>query len=162
MTEADVFYLSRQYDQAIAKLHETLDLFPNEPQALSRLGRNYVQKGMFTEAIDQMERAVTLSPGFIEHYWMLGHAYAVAGETAKAQKVLDDLHDLAKKRYVLPLAFAVIHTGLGEKDEALEWLERAYQDRNMWMVYLQTAPWFDPLRSDPRFQDLLRRMKFPD
>ncbi|MCH7508997.1 MAG: tetratricopeptide repeat protein [Proteobacteria bacterium] len=162
MTEADVFWLSRQYDQAIAKLHETLDLFPNEPQALSRLGRNYVQKGMFAEAIDQMERAVTLSPGFIEHYWMLGHAYAVAGETAKARKVLNDLHDLAKKRYVLPLAFAVIHTGLGENDEALEWLERAYQDRNMWMVYLQAAPWFDPLRSDPRFQDLLRRMNFPE
>jgi len=162
MTEADVFWLSRQYDQAIAKLHESLDLFPNEPQALSRLGRNYVQKGMFTEAIGQMERAVTLSPDFIEHYWILGHAYAVAGETAKAQKVLDDLHDLAKKRYVLPMAFAVIHTGLGENDEALEWLERAYQHRNMWMVFLQVVPWFDPLRSDPRFKDLLQRMNYPE
>jgi serine/threonine-protein kinase len=162
MTAADVFWLSREYDQAIAQLHETLDLFPNDPQALSRLGRNHVEMGMFTEAVDEMERAVALSPGFIEHYWMLGHAYAVAGETVKAQKVLDDLHDLAKQRYVLPLAFAVIHTGLGENDEALEWLERAYQDRNNWMVFLQVAPWFDPLRSDPRFQDLQRRMNFPE
>ena len=162
MTAADIFWLSNQYDQAITQLHETLDLSPNEPQALSRLGRNYVQKGMFTEAIGEMERAVTLSPGFIEHYWMLGHAYAVAGKTAEARKILDDLHGLAKKRYVLPFAFAVIHIGLGENDEALEWLERAYQDRNAWMVFLQVAPWLDPLRSDPRFQDLLQRMNYPE
>ena len=162
MTASDVFWLSRQYDQAITQLHETLDLFPNEPQALSRLGRNYEQKGMLTEAIGEAERAVTLSPEFIEHYWMLGHAYAVAGRTAEARKVLDDLHALAEKRYVLPYGFAVIHTGLGENDEALEWLEKAYQDRNGWMVYLQLVPWLDPLRSDPRFQDLMRRMNYPE
>ena len=93
---------------------------------------------------------------------MLGHAYAVAGKTAQARKILDDLHALAKKQYVLPFGFAVIHTGLGENDEALEWLEKAYQDRNGWMVDLQVAPLLDPLRSDPRFQDLLRRMNFPN
>ena len=162
MTASDVFWLSRQYGQAITQLHEALDLFPNDPMALSRLGRNYEQKGMFTEAIGEAERAVTLSPDFIEHLWMLGHAYAVAGKTAEARKVLDDLHALAKKQYVLPFGFAVIHTGLGENDEALEWLERAYQDGNGWMAFLQVVPWLDPLRSDPRFQDLLRRMNFPE
>jgi len=161
MTASDVFWLSRQYDQAITQLHEALDLFPNDPMALSRLGRNYEQKGMFTEAIGEAERAMTLSPDFIEHHWMLGHAYAVGGKTAEARIVLDDLHALAKKQYVLPFGFAVIHTGLGENDEALEWLERAYQDGNGWMAFLQVVPWLDPLRSDPRFQDLLRRMNFP-
>jgi len=162
MTASDVFWLSRQHDQAITQLHEALDLFPNDPQALSRLGRNYEQTGMLTEAIGEMEQAVTLSPDFIEHRWMLGHAYAVAGKTAEARKVLDDLHSLAEKRYVLPFGFAVIHTGLGENDEALEWLEKAYQDRNGWMVFMQVVPWLDPLRSDPRFQDLVRRMNFPE
>jgi len=162
MTATDVFWFSGQYDDAITQVQEALDLFPNDPMALSRLGRNYEQKGMFTEAIGEAERAVTLSPDFIEHYWMLGHAYAAAGKTAEARKVLDDLHALAEKQYVLPFGFAVIHTGLGENDEALEWLERAYQDRNGWLIFMQVVPWLDPLRSDPRFQDLLRRMKFPD
>jgi len=161
MTAADVFYLSRQYDGAITQLREGLDLFANDPQALSRLGRNYEQKGMYTEAIGEAKRAVALSPDFIEHYWMLGHAYAAAGKSEEARKVLDDLHALAKKQYVLPFGFAVIHIGLGENDEALEWLEKAYQDRNGWMVYLKVSPWLDPLRSDPRFQDLLRRMNYP-
>ncbi|MEE8236645.1 MAG: tetratricopeptide repeat protein, partial [Gammaproteobacteria bacterium] len=161
-TAADVFYMSRQYDQAITQLHVALDLSPNDPYVLCRIGWSHLQKGMFTEAIGEMEQAVTLSPDIIEHHWMLGHAYAVAGKTAEARKILDDLHALAEKQYILPFAFAVMHTGLGENDEALAWLERAYQDRNAWMVYLQVAPWLDPLRSDPRFQDLLRRMNFPE
>ena len=120
------------------------------------------RQGMFKEAIGEMERAVTLSPDETEILWNLGHAYAAAGKTAEARKILDDLHSLAKKRYVQPYAFALIHTGLGENEEALEWLEKAYQDRNGGMPYLQGEPRFDPLRSDPRFQDLLRRMNFPE
>jgi len=161
-TASDVFYSSHQYDQAIAQLQEALSLFPNGPFLLSRLGSSYVQKGMFKEAIGEMKRAVILSPDNPEHRWMLGHAYAVAGKPAEARIILDDLHSLAKRQYVLPYGFALIHTGLGENDEALEWLERAYQDRNGWMPFLQVEPRLDPLRSDPRFQDLLGRMNFPE
>jgi tetratricopeptide (TPR) repeat protein len=162
MTASDVFYFSRQYDQAITQLQEALDLSPNNIIALSRLGWSYVQKGMFTEAIGNMEQAVALSPDYIENRWMLGHAYAVAGKTTEARKILDDLHALAKKRYVHAYAFALIYTGLGENDAALEWLEKAFQDRNGWMPFLNVEPRFDPLRSDPRFQDLLRRMNYPE
>ncbi len=162
LTASDVFYGSRQYDQAITQLQDVLDISPNFPLALSRLGRSYVQKGMFTEAIGNMEQAVALSPDNLEFLWMLGHAYATAGKTAEARKILDDLHALAKKRYVQPYGFALIHIGLGENDEALEWLDRAYQDRNGYMPFLQVEPRLDPLRSDPRFQDLLRRMNFPE
>jgi len=162
MTASDVYYFSRQYDKAITRLHEALDLFPNHPFAHARLGWSYVQKGMFEKAIGESQRAVTLSPDITEHLWMLGYAYAAAGQTTEARKILDDLHDLAKKQYVHAYGFALIHIGLGENDEALEWLERAYQDRNAWMPFMQVAAPLDPLRSDPRFQDLLRRMNFPE
>ncbi len=157
-TASDVYYMSRQYDQAITQLQEALSLFPNDPFLHSRLGWSYVQKGMFTEAFSELDRAVNLFPEETEFSWMLGHAYAVAGKTAQARKILDDLHSLAETQYVLPYGFALIHTGLGEYEEALEWLERAYQDRNLWMPFLQVEPRWDPLRSDPRFQDLLCRM----
>ncbi|MCH7822980.1 MAG: tetratricopeptide repeat protein [Proteobacteria bacterium] len=162
MTASDVFYLSRQYDQAITQLHETLNLSPNNPLALSRLGWSYVQQGMFEEAIGNMEQAVIFSPDNTESVFMLGHAYAAAGKTVEARKILDDLHALAKKQYIQPYAFAIIHTGLGENDEALGWLEKAYQDRNGWMVFLNVEPRLDPLRSDARFQDLLHRLNYPE
>jgi tetratricopeptide (TPR) repeat protein len=158
LTNSDVLYMSRRYDQAIERLQETLDLGGNNPLALSRLGWSYVQKGMFTEAIDKMRQAVILSPYNLELSWMLGHAYAVAGKNAEARQILDDLHRLAENQYVLPYGFALIHVGLGENDAALEWLEKAFEDRNSWMPYLQVEPRLDPLRSDPRFQDLLHRM----
>ena len=117
---------------------------------------------MFTEAIGNMEQAMALSPYDPILFWMLGHAYAVAGKTAEARKTLDDLHALAQEQYIQPYAFAIIYTGLGENDEAIEWLEKAFDDRNGWMPFLQVEPRLDPLRSDPRFQDLLRRMNYPE
>ena len=162
LAASDVFFMSRQYDEAITQLREVLDISPNQPFALFRLGSSYVEQGMFNEAIGDIEQALTLSPGNTEIIMVLGHAYASAGNTAKARKILDDLHGLAKIRYVPPYAFALIHTGLGENEEALEWLERAYQDRNSWMPWMQVEPRLDPLREEPRFQDLLRRMNFPE
>jgi serine/threonine-protein kinase len=117
---------------------------------------------MFTEAVANMQQAVALSPYNPELSWMLGHAYAVAGQIAEARKILDELHALATSQYVHAYGFALIHVGLGENDAALEWLDRAYQDRNSWMPYVQVEPRLDPLRADPRFQDLLGRMDFPE
>lgn len=158
LTASDVYYFSGQYDRAIARLQEALDLTRDNPLALSRLGWSYVQKGMYEEAIRNMERAVSILPQMPELSWMLGHAYAVAGRPSEARKILEDLHRVAETRYVLPYGFALIHVGLGEHDEALEWLEKAYEERNSWMPFIQVEPRLDPLRSDPRFQDLLRRM----
>jgi tetratricopeptide (TPR) repeat protein len=160
-TASDVFYFARQYDQAITQVQEVFDLNPNLTFAVARVGLNYLQKGMFKEAIPELERAALADPDMMELRWNLGHAYAVAGQTAEARKILGDLHGLAKTRRVDAYGFALIHTGLEEYDEALEWLERAYQDRNPWLPFMQVEPRLDPLRSDPRFQDLLRRMNFP-
>ena len=88
----------------------------------------------------------------------LGYAYSVAGERSEAQKLLDELNQRSKQQYVAPYGIAQIYVGLGEKDRAFEWLERAYLDRNWLMAFLKVEPAFDPLRSDPRFRDLLRRI----
>jgi len=94
---------------------------------------------------------------------LLGHAYAASGKTAEARQVLSDLHDLGEsqaaepRRYVSPYTVAAIYTGLGEKDRAFKWLERAYEERDVWLMNLKVDPVFAKLRSDKRFQDLLTR-----
>jgi hypothetical protein len=75
--------------------------------------------------------------------------------------VLDELNEVSKQIYVSPYNIALIYAGLGEMDKALAWLERAFAERSTWMLYLKVDPWLDSLRSEPRFQDLLRRMNFP-
>jgi hypothetical protein len=91
----------------------------------------------------------------------LGHVYAVAGRKGEARKILAELEELAKHRYVSPYDRATVYAGLGEKDQAITWLERAYQERSDGLVFLKVEPKFDGLRSDPRFVDLLRHVGFP-
>jgi len=98
-------------------------------------------------------------PGIPNLLTDLGRAYAVAGRKEDAQKVLDKLKAFSKEVYVAPKSVSTIYADLGEKDKAFEWLEKAYQDRSLAVGYsLRAYPGFDPLRSDPRFADLLRRM----
>ena len=88
----------------------------------------------------------------------LGHAYAVSGDKAKAQQVLDELQERSKQGYVSAYLTAVIYAGLGEKDRAFEWLEKAFNERAEFLIYLKTDPRLETLRTDPRFLDLLRRI----
>jgi len=154
------FWLARQYDQAIEQYRKALELDPNFTFAHSFLGLAYVEKSMSTEAMTEFEKALAISPGDAMATSGLGYAYAVAGRTGEAQKVLDRLSDLSKQKYVPAWSRAVIYLGLGEKDKAFEWLEKAYQERSTatGLCVLKVSPLFDPLRSDPRFADLLRRM----
>ena len=99
-----------------------------------------------------------LSGGGSVYQGLLGHAYAQAGKRAEAIRVLEGLKQRSKQHYVSPYDFAIIYLGLGEKDKTFAWFEQAYQERSSWMPWLQVDPLYDPLRSDPRFKDLLRRM----
>ncbi len=92
----------------------------------------------------------------------LGYTYAVAGRRREAQETLKELKELSKRRYVSPFEIAMVYTGLGEKDQAFEWLEKADEERDPNMVWLKNVAWLDPLRSDPRFEPFLRRMNFPE
>jgi Flp pilus assembly protein TadD len=115
---------------------------------------------MFQESIAESEKALAISPGNSGPLLFLGYAYGVAGRRAEAQKVLDQLNELSKQKYVSPRLMARLYVGLGEKDKAFAYLERSYEDRSIAFGFgtINVDPAFDPLRSDPRFADILRRM----
>jgi tetratricopeptide (TPR) repeat protein len=151
-----ILYLSGRNDEAIATCRKILNLDPNSFPARRYLGLAYEEKGMYSQAIDEFQKGMKLS-GSPLMLALLGHAYAASGKTAEARQVLTDLHELETRRYVSPYTVAAIHTGLGERDQAFKWLERAYEERDVWLMNLKVDPVFAKLRSDKRFQDLLTR-----
>lgn len=151
-----IYYLSGRNDEAIAQCTKILKLDPNSFPARRYLGLAYEAKGMYAQAIAEFQRGVKIS-GSPLMLALLGHAYAASGKTAEARQVLADLHDLETRRYVSPYTVAAIHTGIGDKDQAFKWLERAYEERDVWLMNLKVDPVFAKLRSDKRFQDLLTR-----
>ena len=151
------FYYARQYDQAIDQEQKALELDPNFFSAHLELGYAYLSKSMYSEGTAEFEVVLAMSRGNAG-LPDLGYAYAVAGSRTEAGKVLDRLNTRSKQKYVSPVDWAIIYTGLGEKNKAFQWLEKGYEDRSLTAWSIKVEPVFDPLRSDPRFQDLLRRM----
>jgi tetratricopeptide (TPR) repeat protein len=126
------------------------------------LAVDYLSMSMYPEAIATIEKAMSIAGRTPELVTILARAYALSGRKDEAETLLQELHERAASEYVLPIYFAGIYTSLGNKDEAFRWLGRAYQERNSGMAYLRTWPLWDPLRSDPRFDDLVQRMGFPE
>ncbi len=153
------YYYARQYDQAIEQFRKTLELDPNFNRAYTGLGVVYEQKGMHSEAVAALQRARDLSGGSPLIVAFLGHAYATAGKRSEARAVLSELKELSARGYLSsPYYTAMIYAGLGERDQALQWLEKAHKDRSSGLVWLRTHPVWDNLRADPRFDDLMRRV----
>ena len=147
---------------AIEQLRKTLDIEPTFAHAHWFLGMAYLRKGAFAEAIAEFQRAITLSPNITQYKAGLGHAYARAGKSAEARKLLSELKEASKRRYVSWCDFAAIYAGLGEKDQAFAFLEKAYEQRDAKLfIWGKGSPVLDPLRSDSRFADLLRRIGLP-
>ncbi len=154
-------YFARRYDQAIEQFKKTIDMDPKSAPAHARLGVTYVQKKMYEEAIRELEKARALdnAPERSGRFAWLAYAYAVSGQRGKAQRMLAGLKELAKQRNIPPISFAIIYTGLGEKDQAFAWLEKVYEEGNgRQLGEVRVNPMFDSLRSDPRFANLLRRV----
>jgi TolB-like protein/DNA-binding winged helix-turn-helix (wHTH) protein/Flp pilus assembly protein TadD len=153
------YYLRmRQYDQAIKKCLGTLEMGENF-WSHYYLGQAYEQISRYEEAIAEFKKAIPLSKGNPEATAALGHAYAVSGQKGEAQSVLEELKEYSKHQYLSPDNQALIYAGLGEKNEAFAQLQKAYDERAGQLIYLNVDPRFDSLRSDPRFIDLLRRLK---
>lgn len=156
-----VFVFTHRWDKAIEQLRAAIDLDHGYWFDYCFLGRAYEQKGRLPEAIATFQRGLTLE-GNTELWSGLGHAYAASGNKAEAQKVLDHLKELSTHSYVAPYNVAVIYVGLGEKDEAFAWLNRAYEERSYTLAeYLTTDARLDTLHSDPRFAELVRRIGLP-
>ncbi len=157
---ASVFYYQRDYSQAEVHYRKAMELDPSFYITHLWLGWNYQQQKRFPEAIAAMETAAKLAFN-PQTSAALAHVFAVSGQPARAQKALDELLDLSKTRYVPAYEIGVVYLGLGRKDQALEWLEKAYNDRSWWMAFVKIDPRLDPLRGDRRFEDLVRRVGLP-
>jgi TolB-like protein/Tfp pilus assembly protein PilF len=153
------FYFAGQFDQAIEQYRKATELDSNFVQAYIHLGEAYGQKRMYTEAIAHLQKAVNLSKGNHGPLALLGQVYANSGNRAEALKTLDQLEELSKRSYVAAFDRLVIYVGLGEKDKMFEWLERAYEERSAFLVFLKVEPAWEGLRSDPRCTGVLQRMR---
>ncbi len=149
------------YEAAEKRSLEALSRGAPDQLARLALGWSYALRGRHDEAIAEFQKAVVGWKSAVFPTAVLSHAYAVAGKESAARDVLDKLLARSKKEYVSPYEIAMIYAGLGDRDRAFEWLEKAYADRASLLVYFRMDPRIWSLQSDPRFQDLLRRMNFP-
>ena len=156
---AQNFLYARDYDQAIAQYQRALELDPAFPAAHQYLPLAYVQKGMYGEALAKIREAP--EGAAINISGMPGYVYAVSGHISEAKKELEELKRLRKTEYISAVSLAFICVGLGERDEALSWLEKGFEERAFQMQFLQLDARLDNLRDDPRFKELVRKMGFP-
>jgi serine/threonine-protein kinase len=156
-----VLYYARRYDEAVAQCGKILESEPGSVGAHDCLGLSYLAKEMYEKAVAECQTAASLSGDDLNRAASLARAYALAGNKAEARKILDDWRGHAKRTYAPPSLFAQIYVALGEKKQGLAWLQRAYADRDTYLARLKVEPAFDPVRSDPGFQDLMRRLGLP-
>ncbi len=150
-------YHARRYDDAIVQIRRTLDLDPTSTLAHHLLGCCLLWKGDTAGAIAEFQRSKIMVAG-AWYQGLLGYAYAISGDRPKAEQILRELEDMAQHQYVSSTAFADIHLGLGEKEKALDWLEKSYQDQESACWYLKVDPIYDSVRNEPRFQAILKKV----
>jgi len=152
------FHKARQYDLAIEQLQKTVKMEPDFSLAHLFLGMCYKQKGMYEEAITELKEGVRLSGGRTIMTAVLGNIYGTAGKKGEALTTLGELAAISKRRHVPGFEMALVYIGLDEKDKAFQWLEKSYNEHDTLLAYLKVDPNLDPLRGDPRFTELLRRI----
>lgn len=155
------FFFARQYNEAIDHLAKAIELNPNFGLGHRFLGWVYEQQGKYADALLALRRGEALLSGN-RVTGDIGHVHAVSGNRREAERVISALQQESTRRYVSAFEIALIYVGLGRTDQAFEWLERAYRERSDWLVYLRIDPRLDPIRSDPRFEDLARRVGIPN
>ena len=155
------FYMARRYDEAVEQFRRTVELDPNYPVTYWILGLVLRKMGRYETAIAEGEKGVKLSGGSPLMNAALAETLAAAGRKKEAIRILDDLTNLARQKYVAAYFFAGICVGLGDVDRAMEYLEKSYQEHSHWLMYLHMDPGMDGLRPHPRFQGLLQRVGLP-
>jgi TolB-like protein/Tfp pilus assembly protein PilF len=150
-----------QSGDAIRQFRSTLELDPNYVSARWGLGAAYAQQHLYSDAVKELRQAQTLSEGSPLILGHLGLAYGLSGARKEAAQTVSELQSLAAREYVPSTAVALVQTGMGNNAAALDWLDRAYDEHDFSLVFLQVAPWFERLRGEPRFEQLIRRMQLP-
>ena len=155
------YTLKKDYDKAIAQCRKALELDPSFFLSHFVLGWIEMRRGAnYAKAIEEFHLVQTIETQPMAT-GLLGYAYARNGQKDKAMETLNELNQLASRRFVSPYHQALVYLGLGENSQAIDWLEKAYEERSPWLTWLKVEPMFDPLRSDPRFQALYQKMNFP-
>jgi tetratricopeptide (TPR) repeat protein len=154
-------YDARRFDEAIDQFRSTLDIEPNFPIAVLWMAKAQFARGDLSSGATLTQRFVDLTGATPFSLAFRGYAHARMGERAKALAIVDRLLALRRQKYVSAYYFAVVYTALGNNDDAMRWLERAFDERSDFLIYLAVDPIFDPLRADPRFSRLVRRIGLP-
>jgi tetratricopeptide (TPR) repeat protein len=154
-------YRARRYDEAIVQLTRAIDLDPNHPMPYLPLGLSYSMTHRHDEAVRTLDQGLALAPESTELVAQLAHAHDRAGNRQHSQAALETLRGRTLAQHVSPFSMALVHMALGDAATSLDWLERAYVEREWLLCVLKTEPILDPLRQEPRFQNLLKRMRFP-
>jgi tetratricopeptide (TPR) repeat protein len=152
------YHFAGRYAEAIAQLRKTLEMDPGYYFAYVNLAQVLEKKGARDAAIEEYQKARALNddPAVLG---FLGHAYASSGHKAEALKILEQLKELSKQRYVSAYSFALVYLGLSDKEEALRWLDQSYQDRaGSDIGWIRVDPLLDPLRGDPRFEAIAEKI----
>jgi tetratricopeptide (TPR) repeat protein len=155
---AGILYQAGRYDNALEQCKKSLELDPEYPWSLAVLGRCYIQKSLFQEAIAALQKAVTFSGNNTEFLSSLAYAHVMSGNLEKANEILTELDKLSKHAYVSKYHLAPIQAAMGDKDKAFESLESAYKERDSDLIVLKVDPRFAVLRSDPRFEMMLKKI----
>ena len=155
------YWWDNRHEEAVRQLHKALDLDPHYAAARWTLGGTYLEQRLYNEAIAEFQAARESAAGDPLYLTGLAYANAIVGKKHKALSLLREMEDLSRRQYVSPVFFAWVHIALEQNDQAMECLEKAYEERAPLLPCACSFPWFDPLRSDPRFRDLLKRMKLP-
>ncbi|MBK9569208.1 MAG: tetratricopeptide repeat protein [Chitinophagaceae bacterium] len=156
------FYYGSKYDDAIRSLKSTLELYPGFSLAHLWLGRAYQDKKMYKEALEEYKIAQTLNKDWVPIVAAIGNIYGITGNKIEAEKILVRLKDWSSQKYVTPYGIALVYAALGNKNNAFEYLEKAYQDRSNWLVWLKLDPRWDQIRSDTRFTELVKKVGLPE
>lgn len=154
-------YLARKFDRAIEQAHDTLEMDANFAISYAVLGEVYLSKGMYREGLSALEKYSALNRSGAASLALLGYSHARLGERKESLQVIEALKAASKQSFVPALFVALVYAGLEDKDQAFTWLEKAYEERFSRLAYLKVEALWDPLRSDPRFADLLRRVGIP-
>lgn len=159
---ARILYFARRFDEGIQQCLKTIEMFPDYSIAYRRLGMTYGEKGMFKEAEIEFKKALEMSEKDSETMSAMAYVYSSSGRTNEAEAILAQLTELADEDYVSPYSLARVHIGLGQIDQAFAQLDRTYQEHHGILTYIRVEPIFDRLRSDARYDDLLRRLGLAD